>query len=160
MGRWHLPDTEQGDAVLCPAADPLHNAAEMCCTEQRQAEPSPEGQGVVPNEGLALPDEEGAVRGPRLDAVLCQQPLSNVPPVAPCSQLAVEPLLCGVQLGAVAHLGGDRHRLGSLWGMLRMLSSGGFHRDLLKRLPQHLPSKLATEVLSPWAARSYLVGTA
>lgn len=34
--------------------------------------PSPEGEGVVPNEGLALPDEEGAIGGPRLNAVLCQ----------------------------------------------------------------------------------------
>lgn len=76
-------------------------------------EPLPEGEGVVPDEGLALPDEEGAVGGPRLDAVLCQQPLGYVPPVAPRSQLAVKPLLRGVQLRAVAHLEGKRHRPGS-----------------------------------------------
>lgn len=66
--------------------------------------PSPEGEGVVSNEGLALSDEEGAVGGPRLDAVLGQQPLRDVPPVASRSQLPVKPLLRGVKLGAVAHL--------------------------------------------------------
>lgn len=158
MGRWHLPDTAQGDAALCPTADSLHNAAEMrCCEEQRQAGSSPEGQGVVPNKGLALPDEEGAIGGSRLDAVLCQQPLSDVPPIAPCSQLAVEPLLCGMQLSAVAHLGGDRHGLGSLWEVPKMLR--GLHQDLLKLLLQHLPPKLVTEVLSPWAVRWSLEGT-
>lgn len=70
--------------------------------------PSPEGEGVVSNEGLALPDEEGAVGGPCLDAVLRQQPLRNVPPIASRSQLAVKPLLRGVKLGAVAHLTGRK----------------------------------------------------
>lgn len=75
--------------------------------------PSPEGEGVVSNEGLALSDEEGAVGGPRLDAVLSQQPLRDVPPVASCSQLAVKPLLRGVKLGAVAHLAGGKP---TIWG--------------------------------------------
>lgn len=65
---------------------------------------SPEGKGVVSDKSLALSDEEGAVGGPCLDAVLRQQPLCDVPPIASRTQLAMKPLLRGVELGAVARL--------------------------------------------------------
>lgn len=51
-----------------------------------------------------LPDEEGANRDPHLSAVLCHEPLSNVPPTTPYFQLAMEPFLCEMQLSVVAHL--------------------------------------------------------
>lgn len=77
-------------------------------TQSSRLGPSPEGEGVVSYKGLALSDEEGAVGGSRLDAIFRQQPLRDVPPVTSRSQLPVEPLLCGVQLGAVAHLVGGK----------------------------------------------------
>ena len=54
-----------------------------------------EEQNTVPNKCSTLPDEEGAIRGPHPDAVLCQQPLIDV---LPNSQLAMEPFLHEMQL--------------------------------------------------------------
>lgn len=65
---------------------------------------TPEGQNIVPNKCSTLPDKERAIRVPHFGAVLCQQPLSHVPPNTPFSQLAVEPILCKMQLDVGAHL--------------------------------------------------------
>lgn len=64
---------------------------------------SPEGEGVVPHEGLALPDQEGALFGPAL-AVLLQELLRHLAAVAASSQLPVEPALGAVLLVVVAFL--------------------------------------------------------
>lgn len=64
----------------------------------------PEGERVVPHEGLALPDQEGSVRRSRLLAVLGQQPLGDLTAVSPGAQLPVEPLLCHVLVHAVGNL--------------------------------------------------------
>lgn len=65
---------------------------------------TPDGQNAFPNEFLVLPDKKGDIRCPHLSAVLCQQPLSNVPPTAPCSQPAMEPFPWEMQLYVQAHL--------------------------------------------------------
>lgn len=64
----------------------------------------PEREGIVAHEGLALPHEEGAIRGPGLNAILGEQALGNVPSIPSCSKLPVEPLLTGVQLCAATGL--------------------------------------------------------
>ena len=111
--------------------------------------PLPEGEGVVSNKGLALSDEEGAVGSPRLDAVLRQQPLCDVPPVASRSQLAVKPLLRGVKLGAVAHLAGrnppawvTEGRLGVPVSAL-LMGLPARTREFLRQLPPFPPQELA-----------------
>ena len=73
---------------------------------KNQQSTAPEGQRVVPDEGLTLPDQEGAVWGPGLQAVLGQQPLGDLPAVPPGTQLPVEPLLRHVLVHPVGHLGG------------------------------------------------------
>lgn len=67
----------------------------------------PEREGVVAHKGLALPHEEGAIRGPGLDAVLGEQALSDVPSVPSRPELPMEPLLTGVQLCAATGLWGE-----------------------------------------------------
>lgn len=91
---------------------------------------SPEGEGVVSHKGLALSDEEGAVGSPCLDAIFRQQPLRDVPPVTPRSQLPVEPLLCGVKLGAVAHLAGEKKPLSWVTEGRLMVLDSAFLRGL------------------------------
>lgn len=67
----------------------------------------PEREGIVAHEGLALSHEEGAIRGPGLNAVLGKQALSDVPPIPSCPELPVEPFLTGVQLCAATGLWGE-----------------------------------------------------
>lgn len=64
----------------------------------------PEGQCVIPHEGLALPDQEGSVRRSCLQAVLGKQPLGNLAAISPSAELPVEPLLCHVLVHAVGNL--------------------------------------------------------
>lgn len=66
----------------------------------------PERQCVISHKGLALSDQEGAVRSSSLQAVLRQQPLGYLPPVPPCAQLPVEPFLRHVLVHTIGHLGG------------------------------------------------------
>lgn len=70
----------------------------------------PERERVVAHEGLALPHEEGAVRGPGLDAILGEQALGDVPSIPSRPELPMEPLLTGVQLRAATGLWGGRQQ--------------------------------------------------
>lgn len=63
----------------------------------------PEREGVVSDEGLALPHQEGAVLAAAL-AVLLQELLGHLAAVAATAQLAVEPALGAVLLVVVALL--------------------------------------------------------
>lgn len=80
----------------------------LVVSDPRVHEPGglPEGQSVVTHEGLALTHEEGAIRGPSLNAVFCEQTLGDVPPVPARPKLPVEPLLVGMQLCAATGLQG------------------------------------------------------
>lgn len=64
----------------------------------------PERERVVAHEGLTLAHQERAIGGPRLDAVLGEQALSDVPSIPSCPELPMEPLLVGVQFCAAAGL--------------------------------------------------------
>lgn len=64
----------------------------------------PERQCVVSHKGLALSDQERAVSRAGLQAVIRQKPLCDLPSVAPCSQLSVEPLFSHMLVHAIGHL--------------------------------------------------------
>lgn len=75
----------------------------------------PERERIVPYKRLALPHQKGTVGRSGLQAVLRQQPFSDLSPVTSGTQLPVEPLLRHVLVHTVTDLQVHRRQCFSLY---------------------------------------------
>lgn len=118
----------------------------------------PEGEGVVSNKCLTLPDQEGAVFGPAL-AVLLQEFLSHLSAIASSTQLPMKPALCTVLLIVVALLtnykdiGGSNTKVGcESTKFCHVLLCATFLPPFLHHPPLH---QLSDNETSPQSSKSY-----